>query len=261
MAFKFASLGSGSQGNGLVVVSDETRVLVDCGFSIKEAERRINRLQLDPASIEAILVTHEHGDHVGGVAGFSRKYSIPVYCTQGTLLESPTLEGQSNVELIKGYATFGFKDLLVEPYPVPHDAREPSQFTIKHGELKLGVLTDCGAITPHMEQQLRGCSALFIEFNHDKDMLARSQYPQSLKHRISGGFGHINNNQAIGLLECINGPELQYVVAAHLSKENNDPCLVRGLIAQALGWEEECVDIATQDLGVDWRVMDASMEF
>ena len=255
MTLKFASLGSGSQGNGLVVVSDEAKILLDCGFSIKETERRLERLHIDPVTIDSILVTHEHGDHVGGVAGFSHKYSIPVYCTQGTLLASPSLEGQLSVELIQGYAAFRIKDLIVEPYPVPHDAREPSQFAILCGDNKLGVLTDCGSVTPHMIGQLKGCSALFIEFNHDKDMLSRSRYPQALKQRIAGGFGHINNTQAIDLLECIKGPNLQYVVAAHLSKENNDPDLVRAMIALSLGWNEERVDIATQDLGVDWRAL------
>lgn len=259
MTFKFASLGSGSQGNGLVVVSDETHVLVDCGFSIKETERRLGRLGIDPNLIDAILVTHEHGDHVGGVAGLSQKYSIPVRCTPGTFMASSSLEGQSGVEVIHGYAEFRIKDLIIEPYPVPHDAREPSQFTIVCGGDKLGVLTDCGSITPHMREQLKGCSALFIEFNHDKGMLSRSGYPQALKNRISGGFGHINNTQAINLLECVSGPNLQYVVAAHLSKENNDPELVRGLIAQSLGWEEESVDIATQELGLGWRTLGSSI--
>jgi phosphoribosyl 1,2-cyclic phosphodiesterase len=253
VTFKFASLGSGSQGNCLIVVSNETCVLVDCGFSIKETELRLERLDIDPNLIDAVLVTHEHGDHVGGVAGFSQKYSIPVYCTQGTLLASRSLEGHLGVEVIKGYAAFKIKDLTVNPYPVPHDAREPSQFTIACGQDKLGVLTDCGSVTAHMIEQLKDCSALFIEFNHDRDMLNRSQYPLTLKHRISGGFGHINNVEAIELLERANGPSLQYVVAAHLSKENNDPDLVRGLIAQSLGWDEERVDIATQELGVSWR--------
>jgi phosphoribosyl 1,2-cyclic phosphodiesterase len=106
-----------------------------------------------------------------------------------------------------------------------------------------------------MIEQLKNCSALFVEFNHDQDMLSRSKYPQTLKHRISGGFGHINNVEAIELLERVNGPNLQYVVAAHLSRENNDPDLVRGLIAQSLGWDEEYVDIATQELGVGWRTL------
>ena len=258
MTFKFASLGSGSQGNGLVVVSDKAHVLVDCGFSIKEAELRLERLDVDPSLIEAVLVTHEHGDHVGGVAGFSKKYSIPVYCTPGTLQASLSLEGHLGVEVIKGYAAFKIKDLTVNPYPVPHDAREPSQFTIVCGQDKLGILTDCGSVTAHMIEQLKHCSALFVEFNHDQDMLNRSHYPRSLKHRISGGFGHINNDEAIELLERVNGPNLQYIVAAHLSRENNDPELVRGLIAQSLGWDEEYVDIATQELGVGWRTLDSA---
>jgi phosphoribosyl 1,2-cyclic phosphodiesterase len=254
---KFASLGSGSQGNGLVIVSEETHVLVDCGFSKKEAELRLERLDIDPNLIEAVLVTHEHGDHVGGVAGFSKKYSIPVYCTQGTLQASPSLEADLEVKVIKGYASFKIKDLTVNPYPVPHDAREPSQFTIVCGQDKLGILTDCGSVTAHMIEQLKDCSALFVEFNHDQDMLNRSQYPQTLKHRITGGFGHINNVEAIELLERVSGPNLEYVVAAHLSRENNDPDLVRGLIAQSLGWDEERVDIATQELGVGWRTLGA----
>ncbi|MDA1331379.1 MAG: MBL fold metallo-hydrolase [Proteobacteria bacterium] len=255
MSFKFASLGSGSRGNGLLVSSGEAQVLVDCGFSILETERRLGRLDVDAAQIDAVLVTHEHDDHVGGVAGFAKKYSLPVHCTPGTFLASSKLSNLNSVEPIKGYASFKIKNLLIEPYPVPHDAREPSQFTITCGNKKLGILTDCGSITPHMERQLTGCSALFIEFNHDAEMLKRSQYPLTLKERISGRYGHISNSIAVELLGRIKGPQLQYVVAAHLSKENNDPNLVRKLIADALGWSEGRIDIATQDLGVDWRIV------
>ncbi|MDA0236985.1 MAG: MBL fold metallo-hydrolase [Proteobacteria bacterium] len=255
MSFKFASLGSGSRGNGLLVSSGEAQVLVDCGFSILETERRLGRLDVDAAQIDAVLVTHEHDDHVGGVAGFAKKYSLPVHCTPGTFLASSKLSNLNSVEPIKGYASFKIKNLLIEPYPVPHDAREPSQFTITCGNKKLGILTDCGSITPHMERQLTGCSALFIEFNHDAEMLKRSQYPLTLKERISGRYGHISNSIAVELLGRIKGPQLQYVVAAHLSKENNDPNLVRKLIADALGWSEGRIDIATQDLGVDWRII------
>jgi len=255
VSFKFASLGSGSRGNGLLVSSGEAQVLVDCGFSILETERRLGRLDVDAAQIDAVLVTHEHDDHVGGVAGFAKKYSLPVHCTPGTFLASSKLSNLNSVEPIKGYASFKIKNLLIEPYPVPHDAREPSQFTITCGNKKLGILTDCGSITPHMERQLTGCSALFIEFNHDAEMLKRSQYPLTLKERISGRYGHISNSIAVELLGRIKGPQLQYVVAAHLSKENNDPNLVRKLIADALGWSEGRIDIATQDLGVDWRII------
>ena len=258
MSFKFASLWSGSQGNGLLVSSDEAQVLVDCGFSILETERRLERLHVDAAEIDAVLVTHEHGDHVGGVAGFAKKYSLPVYCTPGTFLASPKLSNLNSVQPINGYASFKIKNLLIEPYPVPHDAREPSQFTITCAQDKLGILTDCGSITPHMERQLTGCSALFIEFNHDEEMLKRSQYPLTLKERILGRYGHISNSDAVQLLGRIKGPQLQYVVAAHLSKENNDPNLVRSLIAQSLGWNEEHIDIATQELGVDWRIVGAA---
>ena len=255
MTFKFASLGSGSQGNGLIVSSDEAQVLVDCGFSILETEKRLSRLDVDATQIDAVIVTHEHGDHVGGVAGFAKKYALPVYCTPGTFLASPKLATLKSFQPIKGYASFKIKNLLIQPYPVPHDAREPSQFTITCAHEKLGILTDCGSITPHMELQLTGCSALFIEFNHDADMLRRSQYPLALKERISGRFGHISNSIAAKLLDRIKGPQLKHVVAAHLSKENNDPSIVRRLIADALGWSEDGIDIATQELGVDWRIV------
>ena len=258
MGFKFASLGSGSQGNGLLVSSSKTSLLVDCGFSTVETERRLHRLSVTPESVDAILVTHEHGDHVGGVAGLAKKYSIPIFCTPGTLIGSPSLEGLDHIVNINSYSAFVIQDLVIQPFPVPHDAREPSQFTVTYGKEKLGVLTDCGAITPHMKEQLSGCSALFIEFNHDAEMLKRSHYPSSLKARITGGYGHINNSEAINLLECVKGPELRYVVAAHLSKENNDPQLVRSMISRSLGWCEEQVDIATQECGQDWRVLDDS---
>ena len=160
---RFASLGSGSEGNGLLVESGATRILVDCGFRLSETVRRLARLGLAPSDLAAVLVTHEHDDHVGGVARFARRYDLPVYLTYGTLV-ALGLRGSMmpRVSLIDSHSPFAIGDLEVHPYPVPHDAREPSQFVFSDGDRRLGLLTDTGDSTPHIERMLSGIDALVL---------------------------------------------------------------------------------------------------
>lgn len=191
---RFASLGSGSEGNGLVVEAGGSRLMIDCGFGVRDAAARLARLGLSPADVDAIVVTHEHSDHVGGVAAFAARHGIPVWLTFGTL--TVTGERFAGVECVYGFDshdTFAVGALEVRPFPVPHDAREPVQFVVTDGAARLGVVTDLGTSTPAVEAALSGCDALVLECNHDAGMLAGGKYPPLLKARIAGRYGHLDN--------------------------------------------------------------------
>ena len=253
---RFASLGSGSRGNSLVVDAGEAKILLDCGFSVRAMVSRLARLSVLPEEITGILVTHEHSDHIAGVSRFASRFGIPVYLTHGTFgfVENGN-ELQADYRVIDGHAPFSVSSLQITPFPVPHDAREPAQYVFSDGVHRLGVLTDCGKITPHIVDVLDGCDALVLECNHDAGLLAGSTYPAMLKRRISGDFGHLENHQAASLLRTINSSRLQHVVAAHLSEQNNTPGLVKKAVAEALGCEESWVGVASQQEGFGWRAL------
>lgn len=251
---RFASLGSGSRGNALVVEAGRTRVMVDCGFGLKDTLLRLSRLGLEPSDLTAIVVTHEHTDHIGGVARLARKYALPVWLTQGTF-KSLASEHFANVSvhLIDDHSVFAIDDLEIHPYPVPHDAREPAQYVFGNGERRFGILTDTGTTTPHIEAMLNSCDALWLESNHDSVMLQNGPYPPSLKLRVAGKFGHLDNDAAARLLSVLAHDKLQHVVAAHLSEKNNRPELVRAAFSATLGCNEEWIAIADQEQGLEWR--------
>lgn len=248
-------LGSGSRGNGLLVESGRTIILVDCGFTLRETERRLARLGYQASQLSAILVTHEHGDHVSGVGPLARKYRIPVWLTVGThaALGATAMNALPNIRFIVGHEDFVVDDLAIHPYTVPHDAREPSQFVFSNGASRLGLLTDAGHITPHIEARLNGCDALILECNHDADMLAEGPYSASLKLRVGGPLGHLENEASAALLACLDIARLQYVVAAHLSEKNNTPWLVRSALGAVLGSAPARLEIASQEGGLAWR--------
>lgn len=251
---RFASLGSGSRGNATLVEADTTLVMIDCGFSCRETERRLSQLGRTPVDVDAILVTHEHGDHVRGVPPLARKYDLPVWMTRGTrrMLRDDRLPCVNHFD---GHSGFTIGALEVHPFTVPHDAREPCQFTFEHGELRLGVLTDTGRLTPHILECLHDCDALLLECNHDADMLANGTYPDSLKVRVGGALGHLSNAQASALLSQLDTSRLQHLVAAHLSDKNNRPSLARAALAGVLECEPDWIGIADQEEGLDWRTI------
>lgn len=249
---RFASLGSGSQGNALLVSAGATTVMIDCGFGLKDCTMRLERLGVQPGDLGAILVTHEHGDHIGGVARFAARNRIPVWLTHGTARH---LDAPDDLPLhhIEGYRRFAIGDLEIAPFPVPHDASEPAQFVIGDGARRLGVLTDAGSITPHMVEMLGDCQGLFLECNHDEQLLRQSDYPPSLIDRVAGDWGHLSNVAAADLLRRVAGGHLQHVVAAHLSQQNNRPELARNALSGALGCAPEWIAVADQADGIDWR--------
>lgn len=251
---RFASIGSGSEGNALLVESANTRLMLDCGFGLKDCVFRLNRLGVLPETLTGILVTHEHGDHIGGVARLARKYNLPVWLTHGTLRsQSAAFSGVERLHEIDPHRPFSVGDLEISPYPVPHDANEPVQYLFGDGNVRLGVLTDAGCSTPHIEAMLGGCDALVLECNHDSAMLMNGEYPYSLKLRVGGRMGHLSNTEAAALLARLDVGRLQHVVAAHISSKNNTAALAVGALAGVLGCDPGWVGVATQQEGFCWR--------
>jgi phosphoribosyl 1,2-cyclic phosphodiesterase len=248
---RFASLGSGSEGNGLVVEAGSTRVLMDCGFGLADCVARLARLGVQPADLAGIVVTHEHSDHIGGVGRLARKHKLPVWLTAGTLAMAQDLDGVA-VQVIDSHAAFAVDGLEIQPYPVPHDAREPVQYVFGDGNRRLGVLTDTGCSTPHIEAMLAGVDALVLECNHDAAMLENGPYPVSLKRRVGGRFGHLENSQSAALLDKLKHEKLQCVMAAHVSKKNNTSELAQRALARVLNCADDDVRVACQTTGFNW---------
>jgi phosphoribosyl 1,2-cyclic phosphodiesterase len=253
---RFASLGSGSQGNALVAEAGRTRVMLDCGFPVQETEARLARAGLEPSDLAGIIVTHEHGDHADGVLPFARRHAIPVWMTYGTLAALRDVGASvedCSVRLVDSQLAFSIADLRVQPFTVPHDAREPVQYVLSDGTSRLGVLTDAGCTTAHIEASLSGCDALVLECNYDPDMLEGGPYPPSLKARIASRLGHLDNRTSAAILSALDRSRLRHVIAAHLSQANNTPRLARAALAGALGCDPDWITVATQEEGFSWR--------
>lgn len=251
---RFASLGSGSEGNALLVEVAGTRLLMDCGFGLRDSVSRLARLGISPEQLNGIVVTHEHGDHSAGVARLARKFGLPVWLTHGTLRGlSKSLTGGELMHEIDPQCSFAIGDIEVTPYPVPHDAAEPVQFVFSDGARRLGVLTDTGSSTPHIEAVLNGCDALVLECNHDSEMLMNGDYPYSLKQRVGGRYGHLNNRDSAAILARLDVSKLQHLVAAHLSRSNNTEELAVAALSGVLNCEAGWIGVATQGDGFAWR--------
>ena len=213
----------------------------------------MQRLGVAAEDIDSVLVTHEHSDHVGGVFACARRFGWDVLLTHGTLAACGDERADARTTIMDSHASFSVGDICVHPFPVPHDAREPVQFVLSDGVGKLGVVTDAGHVTEHMVGMLDACDALVLECNHDERMLAQGSYPQALKRRIGGPWGHLDNAAAASLLSRIGRSSLRHVVAAHLSEENNRPALAQAALAAVLDCEQDWIGIATQDGGFAWR--------
>lgn len=257
MRFRFASLGSGSRGNATLVEAGETRVLVDCGFAAREFAARCERLDFDPASLSAILVTHEHGDHARGVGAVARRFGVPVWMSHGTW-RAADYGRIDDLNLFAGHAGgFRIGGVDVTPVPVPHDAREPTQFIFSCGDLSLGLLTDLGSITPRVIESFDGVDALLLECNHDPGMLANGPYPPSLQARVGGSYGHLANAQAADFLRRIDHERLRFVVAAHLSEKNNCPEMARAALSAVSDSLEGRLSLLIQDRASGWFALGA----
>jgi phosphoribosyl 1,2-cyclic phosphodiesterase len=250
----FASLGSGSKGNATLVSDGETRLLIDCGFALKETERRLARFDLHPRQLDAVLVTHEHGDHLRGVGPLARRHKVPVYLTPGTWLAGKLGEVPHR-HWITPQARFAIKGIEIDPITVPHDAREPVQFRLAAGGRRLGLLTDLGHPSAHVVEAFRGCDALVLECNHDVHLLEVGPYPPSLKRRVGGQWGHLANGQSAWLLKRLGLDGLQRIVCSHLSEHNNRPELALEALVPLLDGDDSRLTVAAQDQGLDWQAI------
>jgi phosphoribosyl 1,2-cyclic phosphodiesterase len=256
---KIASLGSGSSGNATLIDSGDGLIMIDCGFSMIEVERRLERINRSVADIAALLVTHEHSDHLCGVGALARKHRLPVYSTHGTaqrLADWDRIAGH----IIHADQPFELLGLTVHPVPVPHDAREPVQFVLSNGPTKVGILTDLGSLTAHILQVYSGCQMILVEANHDYEMLMNGRYPAPLKKRVSGRWGHLNNHQTAEFLKSANaGLTLRSLVLGHISKHNNDLQRVREAVAEATAGIDQ-IHYAQQDEPLDWVACEHTQE-
>jgi phosphoribosyl 1,2-cyclic phosphodiesterase len=252
-SLRFASLGSGSRGNALLVEFDDTLLMIDCGLPRRIVEQRLKALGRDPRDVTAILVTHEHADHAQGVAKFARRYNTPVWMTPGT---ASVVRGAGRTWLMSCHRELTIESISVEPYLVPHEARELCQLVFAAGGRRLGVMTDTGHITPHICERLARCDALAIECNHDLESLQRGPYPEALKARIASRFGHLNNAQTTELLDRVEHAGLQWVMALHLSEQNNSPAHVRAALDRSPDRARYRLHLATQDTPSAWIAVD-----
>ena len=253
---RFRSLGSGSTGNATLVEATcagrITRLLVDCGFGLKQLATRLATAELGIDQLDAVFVTHEHGDHIGCAHMLARRHRIPVWMSEGTWLATGGRDFEGMLHLARDGTDISIGDLSLHPFTVPHDAREPLQLVCTDGARRLGVLTDLGHATPYVLAQLAGLDALLLECNHDSDMLAQSSYPAFLKHRVGGNYGHLSNTAAADIARVVLHSGLRHVVAAHLSEQNNRPAIVRQVLAQALGATEQDMLTADAASGSPW---------
>ncbi len=247
----FASLGSGSRGNGTLVDLGGELILVDCGFPLKQTERRLARLDVAPGDISAILVTHEHSDHCAGVAALAHRYRIPVHASYGTL---KAVREQIHGTVFDSHGPFAIGAVTVHPVIVPHDAREPTQFCFEHDGVRLGVVSDLGHVTPHVCEQYAGCQGLMMESNHDLPMLLGGSYPEPLKRRVAGRLGHLSNTQAADLLNKVAHPDL-HVVIGHVSEQNNHPDCLDATFSPFREQVRQ-LQFATQNEGFGWIDVD-----
>lgn len=247
---RFASLGSGSKGNATLVAAGDTLVMVDCGFSLRETRRRLERLSVRPEQLDAILVTHEHSDHCTGVAALSRKYEIPVYLSHGTA-GTGRCDASHQLNCFNSEDAFTVGDVDIRAVTVPHDAAEPCQFVLSWQGQNLGVLTDLGSVTPHVIESFRHCHSLLLEFNHDTSLLQAGRYPPALKRRVGGDWGHLNNIQAAQLLRQLGGAPAGHLVVAHISENNNSRECAEAALLTVLDSLDDVV-WAQQKEGFDW---------
>lgn len=252
---RFAYLASGSRGNSALVDSGNTLIMLDCGLRLSDAEQRLQRLGVAATDIDAIVVTHEHGDHINGVGLLAHKYNLPVWLTPGTNAGWKKRRDHLQLNFVNAHEPFAIGDLQVQPYPVPHDAREPCQYVFSDGCKRLGVLSDVGRLTPHIVATLKGCDALLLEFNHDRDMLLNGPYPNRLKKRVAGPYGHLSNMQAAELLAELRHDGLQHLVIAHISQVNNSTELALAAACQALGQRPLWLVVADQEAGLQWTTI------
>lgn len=237
-------LASGSDGNSIYVRSGSSAVLVDCGISCRELMRRLACAGAGGECLSAILLTHDHSDHLRGVGVTSRRLGIPIFANRQTARKASAGQGAPPVVVFETGGAFEVGELRVAPFAVPHDAPDPVGFTISDGRMKVGIATDLGSITLEVLSGLEGCDAVILESNHDRDMLMDGPYPWHLKKRVDGPSGHLSNDDAATIIESVRHRGLKALVLAHLSRTNNDPGLTVSSATRALGRSAGRVDVS-----------------
>jgi len=243
MPMFFQVLASGSKGNSVLVCSSKTRVLIDAGLSGKELARRLGKSPIEASELDAVVVSHEHQDHVRGVGVISRRFDLPIFLTRGTLDNMPSQVGQlPSVQIFQSGVSFSIGDLHFHPFAISHDAKEPVGFVVENNGCKLGVCTDLGVATQLVKTRLMDCQGLVLEANHDVELLLNGPYPWELKQRIRSRHGHLSNADTCQLLRSLHHANLQSVVFAHLSEINNNPKLVEKCYGELVQCDEwRCV--------------------
>ena len=249
-------LGSGSKGNCTYIESPESRILIDAGLSAREIERRLRQIGCLPATLDGVLVSHEHSDHIQGVGALARRYQIPVYANAATWQRARQTVGTvADLREFRTGVTFALKDLVVDPFSLPHDADDPVAFRLSWRRRTMAIVTDLGYSSQLVRERLRGCHLLVLEANHDEAMLKTGPYPWPLKQRIGGKSGHLSNLQSSQLLQDVLHDELEYVVLAHLSEINNHPDLARHTAQEIIGDRGVQLSIAAQREVSSWFLL------
>lgn len=256
---RFKSLGSGSSGNATLVEAQSgnltTRLLIDCGMGLRELENRLLQAGTSSTDLDAIFITHEHSDHIGCARSLVKRYSTPIWMSQGTWLaiaNDTWKPYQHLLNIARDGCIVEINELHISPFTVPHDAREPLQLRCTDGHRDLGIVTDLGHGSAHVINALQGCHALILEANHDPELLEACSYPEFLKKRVSGPWGHLANHAAAELLAHIKHEHLNYVLAAHLSERNNTPHLAQTSLSRVLGCNASEIDVADPIGGSNW---------
>jgi phosphoribosyl 1,2-cyclic phosphodiesterase len=237
---KLSLLASGSKGNCLFLESDSCRLLIDAGLSGRETLARLSSIGVAAETLNGILVTHEHSDHIRGVGALARKLKIPVLGASRTLAAARHVIGKAELIEFDPGTAFTFRGLSIDPFPTTHDACDPVGYRIEGSEGCIGFATDLGVATRLNHDKLRGCRALVLEFNHDEQMLMEGPYPWHLKQRIRSRHGHLSNVQGTELLQELLHPELEGVFLSHLSEVNNDPALALASARGLLDRQNQC---------------------
>lgn len=232
MSLYITSLNSGSNGNCYYIGNDDEAIFVDAGISCRETERRMNRLGLSMEKVKAIFVSHEHSDHIAGIPVLAKKYQLPVYITEGTLQSGGLQLAPGQVFSFQAYEAVQIGGLAITAFPKFHDAFDPHSFTVASDSVRVGIFTDIGKPCAHVISHFQHCHAAFLETNYDEDMLMNGRYPYVLKNRIRGGKGHLSNAQALELFTTHRPAFMSHLLLSHLSKDNNNPELVKGLFDQ-----------------------------
>lgn len=243
MAMRMTILASGSRGNATVLSSSNSSILVDAGISCKETLKRMKAAGEDPQKLTAILISHEHNDHVTGLEVLARKLRVPVYITEATyhVWRRSTRDSEGKpvkLERLEHFCagrSFSIGDITVNPFTTPHDAVDPCGFTFRADGIKFGIVTDLGYMSANVKDALRGCDGLMIESNHDLEMLRSGPYPWMVKQRIMNKKGHLSNTALAEFFEHDYDARAEFLVLAHISEHNNHPELVRETAYKALG--------------------------